>query len=265
MKKTASRKQIFRLWILFQILYLAVAIAGCLDNEPKTNESPAFIGNDEDMVLIPAGEFVMGNEDEKTAHIVYLDAYYIDRYPVTNAQYRKFIAATSHSASLHHNDARFNQPDHPVVGLSARDAAAYAKWAQKRLPTEAEWEKAARGGLAGNKYPWGDESPNKTLANFGDNEGGTTSVGKYPPNGFALYDMAGNVFNLCSDKYHWDYYKNSPRKNPRAGGGPYQVVRGGSWRSIGYYLRCSSRYDIYDLTRSYVDVGFRCAKTASGG
>ena len=252
-----------RLWILFQILYLAVAIAGC--QQPKTNEPPAFIGSDEDMVLIPAGDFVMGHEDEKTAHVIYLDAYYIDRYPVTNAQYRKFMAATSHSPSLHLNDTRFNQPDHPVVGLSAKDAEAYAKWAQKRLPTEAEWEKAARGGLAGNKYPWGDEPPNKTLANFGGNEGKTTSVGKYPPNGFGLYDMAGNVFNLCSDKYQWDYYKNSPRKNPKGSGKYYQVVRGGSWRSIGYYLRCSSRYDIHNLTRSFVDVGFRCAKIASGG
>ena len=207
----------------------------------------------------------MGNEDEKTAHIVYLDAYLVDRYPVTNAQYRKFMEATSHRAPLYHNDARFNQADHPVVGVSYGDAAAYARWAGKRLPTEAEWEKAARSGHTGEKYPWGDEPPDKTLANFGGNEGGLISVGKYPPNDFGLYDMAGNVFNLCSDRYQWDYYKESPRKNPKGSGQYYQVVRGGSWRSIGYYLRCSSRYDIHSLTRSFVDVGFRCAKTVSDG
>ena len=148
-----------------------------------------------------------------------------------------------------------------MVGVSLVDAKSYAIWAGKRLPTEAEWEKAARGSLAGAKYPWGHEPPEESLANFGGNEGGATPVGKYPPNGFGLYDMAGNVFNFCSDRYKWDYYKISPEKNPKGpGGGNYCVVRGGSWRSNEYYLRCSSRYDIHRVTRSYIDIGFRCAR-----
>ena len=246
---------------------LVAALIQCSDNKPSGVDKSSITISSEDnaeMVLIPAGEFVMGDEDEKTAHPVYLDAYYIDKYPVTNAQYRKFMEAAGGRAPLYWNDARFNQPSHPVVGTSWDDANTYAKWAGKRLPTEAEWEKAARGGLMGKKYPWGDEPPDKALANFGGNEGGTTPVGKYSPNGFGLYDMAGNVFNLCSDFYQWNYYKGSPRKNPRGPGtGIYRVVRGGSWRSIGYYLRCSSRYDIHRVTRSHVDVGFRCARSST--
>ena len=249
------------------LLVLLCFLLGCLENESsKADKAPATISkvDSAEMVLIPAGEFVMGNDDEKTAHTVYLDAYYIDKYPVTNLQYKEFIEATGYMPPLYWNNAKFNQSDHPVVGISWENANAYARWAGKRLPTEAEWEKSARGDLIGKKYPWGDKSPDRTIANFGGNEGGATPVGKYPPNSFDLYDMAGNVFNLCSDIYQWNYYKISPKSNPKGGdSGAYCVLRGGSWRSIKYYLRCSSRYDIHRLTRSSIDIGFRCAISAS--
>ena len=250
------------------MLCLVLALFGCSRNGASKLDRPSIASSnidDVEMVLIPAGEFIMGNEDEKTAHGVYLDAYHIDKYPVTNARYKRFMEGTGYRPPHYWDDARFNAPDYPVVGVSWNSANAYAKWAGKRLPTEAEWEKAARGGLIGRKYPWGDDPPDRARANFDDNEAGTTPVGKYPPNGFGLFDMAGNVFNLCADKYQWDYYAVSPRRNPR---GPkiadYRVARGGSWRRFEYYLRCSSRYAIYWAVYSYVDVGFRCAKSAQG-
>ena len=257
-----GRRSVSWVWVLLGLLCLCPALIGCQDDKSsKVDKTSITIPNKDDveMVLIPAGEFIMGDEDEKTAHSVHLDVYYIDKYPVTNARYKSFMEATGHPAPLYLDDVRFNQPNHPVVGVSWNDANAYAKWAEKRLPTEAEWEKAVRGGLIGKKYPWGDEPPDRTLANFGGNERGTTPVGKYPPNGFGLYDMSGNVYNWCADGYRWDYYKNSPRNNPQGPEGGHRVTRGGSWRRIEYYLRCSSRYDIFMYARSYVDVGFRCA------
>ena len=256
-----------RVRLLLSMLCLVAALAHCSDNSPPSSDkasTPAPGEDNTEMILVPAGEFVMGNEGEKTAHPVYVNAYYIDRYSVTNAKYERFMKSAGRRAPLHWTDVRFNQPSHPVVGISWDDATAYAKWAGKRLPTEAEWEKAARGRLMGKKYPWAGELPDKELANFGGNVGGTTPVGEYLPNGFGLYDMAGNVFNLCSDRYQWDYYRSSPRKNPKGPGtGEYRVARGGSWRSSEFYLRCSSRYDVHYVTRSHVDVGFRCAKDSA--
>ena len=149
----------------------------------------------EGMALIPAGTFEMGSNDgrdgEKPVHTVSLDAFYIDTYPVTNAQYKKFIEAGGHDKPRLWGDKRFNRPDQPVVGVTWYDAMAYCEWAGKRLPTEAEWEKAARGGLVGARFPWGDPDADGTKANYGQNENGTTPVRKYPANGYGLYDMAG--------------------------------------------------------------------------
>jgi len=147
------------------------------------------------MVLIPAGEFLMGNNKkylhERPVHLVYLDAFMIDKYEVTMGQYKKFAQATGRS--LPNWVKKLALTDlHPAVGVSWEDANAYAKWAGKRLPTEAEWEKAVRGGLVGKTYPWGDERP-EGKCNYAKKHNGLLPVGSYPPNGYSLYDMAGNV------------------------------------------------------------------------
>ena len=242
----------------------------------------------EDMVLIPAGDFQMGSNDgdfdEMPVHTVYVDAFYMDVHEVTNAQYKKFVDANSRWGkdripSSYHNSYYLdhwngnNYPrdkgDHPVTHVSWYAAMAYAEWAGKRLPTEAEWEKAARGGLVGKKYPWGN-SIGFGKANFGRNVGGTTVVGSYPPNGYGLYDMAGNVWEWCLDAYNKDFYKNSPRTNPAAGGGSItyiinnftniknpRVLRGRSW--FNDYVQVAYRNS---STPTSVDssYGFRCAR-----
>ena len=224
------------------------------------------------MVLVPAGEFTMGNltgdSDERPAHRVYLDAFYIDRYEVTVGQYAAFLQeAGNHTPS---DWKTMNQPAHqkrPVANVDWADAAAYCKWAGKRLPTEAEWEKAARG-TDGRLYPWGNEAPTPLHANYGktglNNHGASVPVGSLEEgkSPYGLYDMAGNVWEWVSDWYDHDYYKNSPSKNPTGPPmGGYKVIRGGSWNSNPRALRSSDRYWDPPSFRSQYVPGFRCAKT----
>ena len=199
--------------------------------QPPVTQRPS---STEGMVLIPAGEFEMGSNDEAPpVHIVYVDAFYMDKYEVTNAEYKNFVDANPEwqksriPRSLHggnylkHWDNSNNYPagkaDHPVVYVPWYAAMAYAEWAEKRLPTEAEWEKAARGGLKGMKYPWGN-TISWTDANYGLSVGeDTTEVGSYPANGYGLYDMIGNVWEWCLDEYKWNFYLSSPSRNPLSG------------------------------------------------
>ena len=223
----------------------------------------------EEMALILAGEFQMGSNDgdsdEKPVHTVYLDAFYIDKYEVTNAQYKKFIDATEYKAPYYWNDSRFNAPNNPVVGVTWYDAKAYADWAGKRLPTEAEWEKSARGGLVGKKYPWGDTLTHDD-ANYSGTGGKdiwtyTSPVGSFKPNGYGLYDMVGNVWEWCADWYDANYYAISPKSNPTGpSSGSWAVLRGGSWSDYGHYLRVAYRYFSYAPTNDNYDVGFRCVQ-----
>ncbi len=253
---------------------------------------------DEDMLLIPAGEFLMGSDsgenNEKPAHIVYLDAFYIDKYEVTNAQYKKFVQATGHKepeGNIYVNgnwvwgkpwqDKNYNGDNQPVVCVSWNDAKAYADWAGKRLPTEAEWEKAARGGLVGKKYAWGDSlPPPNNYGNFADETAKrvfgwsgiisgyddgyiyTSPVGKFTPNGYGLYDMAGNVLEWCLDWYDERYYLNSPGSNPKGpNSGTYKVTRGVCWYNYEdpTLIRIAIRlYEEPTFTSSFC--GFRCAK-----
>lgn len=228
----------------------------------------------EGMAFIPAGEFQMGSndseEDEKPVHTIYLDSFYIDVYPVTNAQYRKFTEATGHPKPSYWNNINFNQPNQPVVGVTWCDAMTYIEWVGKRLPTEAEWEKAAWGGLEGKKYPWGDDEPDETRANYGQNIGKPTPAGDYPKDGCGLYDMVGNVWEWCLDEYQQDFYKTSPKDNPLAGGSPpelltnykntekVRVLRGGSWNRGPGSLRVACRNVNYP-DNWFIYVGFRCS------
>jgi iron(II)-dependent oxidoreductase len=225
----------------------------------------------EGMVQIPAGWFLMGSPEgeggweEHPQHKVWVDAFWIDRCEVTNAQYEKFMKATGHSAPAYWNDDNLNKPEQPVVGVSWDDAVAYAQWAGKRLPTEAEWEKAARGGLVGKRYPWGNDSSHSN-ANYRGTGGRdrweyTSPVGSFPPNGYGLYDMAGNVWEWVADWCDGNYYRSSPERNPKGPNtGQRRVLRGWSWDSPPYYLRCA--YRSYDRVPTYSsdDIGFRCAQ-----
>ena len=227
-----------------------------------------------EMILIPAGEFIMGSdggdEDEKPQHKVYLPDYYIGRYPVTNAEFERFVAASGHKPRAEKDDkgrvwqgdkwewvkgANWCHPSgpassitgkerHPVVQVSWDDAAAYAKWAGKRLPTEAEWEKAARG-TDGRTWSWGDEwvdgKCNTAEARVGD----TTPVGRYSPAGDSPYgvaDMAGNVCEWTADWY--ERYPGSTHQSDEYGH-KYRVLRGGSWRRNLSLARCASRYGYF--------------------
>ena len=214
---------------------------------------------------ILGGIFQMGSDDpeafddEQPVRPVDVRAFYMDEYEVTNAQYKEFVLAnlqwqkSSIAASsadenyLKHwreNNYPIGKGEHPVVHVSWYAAEAYAAWVGKRLPTEAEWEKAARGGLEKKKYPWGNLIETDK-ANYGLNIGNTTPVGQYPANGYGLHDMAGNVWEWCSDSY--DGVENS------------RVLRGGSWLDTAPFVRVSVRgWSTRMFTSSYI--GFRCAK-----
>ena len=245
-----------------------------------------------DMVLIPAGAFQMGSNrgvsDERPVHTVYVDAFYMDKYEVTNAEYKKFVDANPqwqkgrierrfHDGDYlrlwNGNNYPVGKEDHPVVFVSWYAAMAYAKWAGKRLPTEAEWEKAARGGLVGKVYPWGD-TIDATKANYGYNVDGTTRVGSYPANGYGLYDMSGNVWEWCLDVYDSGFYSNSPRRNPIAGANNIaevlnsfsnnnltnvsRVLRGGSWSNTARTR--AGRQSQHNAPTYTLNNGFRCAR-----
>ncbi|MCS6861887.1 MAG: SUMF1/EgtB/PvdO family nonheme iron enzyme [Abditibacteriales bacterium] len=233
-----------------------------------------------DMVLIPAGEFIMGKDDgeddEKPAHKVYLDAYWIDKYEVTNEQYAKFldhITRTKDHSKCHPNeprgknhtpkfwkDSQLNQPKQPVVGVDWFDAYAYAHWAGKRLPTEAEWEKAARG-TDERDYPWGNDWIDELANVDGD---APREVGSFPDGAspYGVMDMAGNVWEWCADWY--DFYRKEAQRNPQ---GPpasprgMRVLRGGSWHDDMDACRAPYRMGATLLLREAY-IGFRCAKKA---
>jgi len=230
-KEDAKMKQI----LIFVLIVLAL-ISGCSDEPDGTPDNGTIQGKDgAPMVLIPAGEFQMGSNDgysnEKPVHTVYLDAFYLDKYEVTNAQYKKFVQATGHSEPEGYGygyvkgdyqdgfkpwqDKNFNGDNQPVGCVSWYNAKAYADWAGERLPTEAEWEKSARGGL----------------------------------DGYGLYDMAGNVWEWCADWCDGNYYANSLKSNPTGpSSGSNRVLRGGS----------VSYRDIGGPVYAFYDVGFRC-------
>jgi len=239
--------------------------------QKQSQEKPALAQPVEgSMAVVPAGEFMMGSpngdSDEEPAHKVYVDSFSMDKYEVTVRQYAEFLQATGVNSPL--DWQTMNQPAHqkrPVANVDWADAAAYCKWAGKRLPTEAEWEKAARG-TDGRLYPWGNDPPTPLHANYGKtgshNYGtlaavGTLENGKSP---YGIYDMAGNVWEWVSDWYDYNYYKNSPSQNPTGPStGGTKVIRGGAWNSNPRAMRSANR-SLISPTDQGLD-GFRCAKT----
>lgn len=219
--------------------------------------------------------------DEGPAHMVFLDSYFMDKYEVSNKLYGDFIRAKGHAAPAYWDDPRLNKPEQPVVGVNWEDAKAYCAYRGKRLPTEAEWEKAARGPRA-NLYPWGNDfDPAK--ANYGKNHDATLPVDSYPEGAsyYGVFNMAGNVFEWVSDWYDPRYYgrletmvnPSGPEKPVWLGGtgtyvdrltvGEKRVIRGGSWIAPESTVRATHRFWNHPLNNSYgVGLGFRCARTA---
>ena len=259
---------------LMLLMMLAISI-GCSNDEfervnPKDIDDPPPLG----MALIPAGSFEMGDhldnvERALPVHTVELDAFYMDVNEVTVGQFKQFIQLSGYNYEGNWLDVDKHSPtaDHPMIYVTWYDAMAYSKWAGKRLPTEAEWEKAVRSKLKGQRYVWGDDLKLANHhANFNGKQGKdkwdqtTAPVGSLFVNGYGLYDMVGNVGEWCADLYEEDYYLDSPYKNPK---GPdssvkgVRVLRGGSWLNCAYYLRVAYRSFNFPLMRnSYY--GFRC-------
>jgi formylglycine-generating enzyme required for sulfatase activity len=275
-------------------------------DEPVLEEeaAPRTTAQLPDLVRIPAGDFLMGSEegdeDERPVHRVAVDEFFIGAQPVTNAEYAAFVRATGHRApglyelplvvTAGNGDREeifratsqsfvwpANEPprerlDHPVTLVRWADAVAYCAWLAEvsnrafRLPTEAEWEKAARGGLRSQRYPWGDRFE-QSRANFladpaERNRHGTSPCRRFAPNGYGVYDMVGNVWEWVHDWYASDAYAASARQNPRGPAeGTLRVVRGGAWLVTDVrMLRCSHRHKVPPDTYSYA-IGFRVASS----
>lgn len=235
----------------------------------------AFAQQATETITIPAGPFTMGRtretdddkkgmrplvlRDDRPAHVVHLDEFRIDAREVTQEQYARFIKATGHRAPYHWQNGELpkGKEKWPVHNVDWTDANAYCTWVRKRLPTEAEWEKAARGGLDGKDFPNGDAITQKD-ARF-NTPNGPGPVGQYLPNGFGLFDMAGSLSEWCSDWFERSYYEKSPDKNPTGPeDGKYKVIRGGAWsdgpRRLTVFFRNWVRPD-----QTTPNIGFRCA------
>lgn len=296
------------------------------DGLPNDNQTSMQLAIPEDMMLIPAGEYQgssiesIGESQMNTPkHAVYVDTFYMDKHPVTNAQFKAFTDANPlwrkatkrnewnnikkkmsifgrfHDGNyLNHwykNIFPIRMENHPVTNVSWYAAMAYAQWAGKRLPSEAEWEKAARGGLIGQQYPWGD-TLDPDMAYFGKDVGNTYSVGQYPPNNYGIHDIAGNVWEWCLDEYALNFYATSHKQNPIAGANTAgelddllsnfrvfstdRVLRGGTLFTTSEPMPIANRYGCSPLnttlrikllakrdptysTKYAANIGFRCA------
>lgn len=228
------------------------------------------------LIRIPEGQFTMGRTrvtpddstgmrpkvllDDRPDRRVSLHAFELDPYEITNAQYAAFAKATGHRLPYHWQGGSFpaGEDKIPVYNVSWHDADTYCRWEGKRLPTEAEWERAARGGLEGQDYPNGDKIDAKQ-ARF-NIATGPGPVGAFPPNAFGLYDMAGNVSEWCADWFNRDYYKHAPAKDPSGPAtGEYKVIRGGAWSDPPRRLTVFFRNWVRPEQRS-PNIGFRCAR-----
>jgi formylglycine-generating enzyme required for sulfatase activity len=312
---------LFNVKILFSISLSILSVTLCtkavLTKKEETGSTSAAFRQvrtdanvkDAETVLIRGATFEMGTDSseipylqqrfnirradlftvETPRHRVSIDSFYLDKYEVTNGQFKRFvdenpawrrvrIPARYHNGKyLQHWNGNFypeGKANHPVINVSWYSAVAYCRWAGKRLPTEAAWEYAARGGLRGKAFPWGDERPDKGRANYSASGiGAASTVGSYPANGYGLYDMAGNVWEYVIDE--WGRYSAPPQVNPVGGGSLYldgtfldvktrRVIRSGSWGGAPINLRVAYR-DSHPPEEAGDHVGFRCAKPASHG
>ncbi len=236
------------------------------------------------MVLVPGGAYEMGdlkslsevnvldllNPDrhalgpENPAHKVFIDAFFIDIYEVSNESFAEYIKAKNRKAPAFWNNSDFNQPNQPVVGIPWKEAQAFCKWKNKRLPTEAEWEKAAKGQQP-NDYPWGNSDPTPDKLNFDNHVGKTMPVDSYEAgkSGLGVYNLSGNVAEWVFDWHGPEYYLFSPEKNPQGpASGQYKVIRGGNWRNKKDDVKITFRNGTTPKLKSKT-VGFRCAMDAS--
>jgi serine/threonine-protein kinase len=260
------------------ILILLFCFSVGLTAQKKVEKTVKYEG----MVLIPTGSFQMGSNDgdsdEKPVHKVYISKFWMDKYEVTNGEYKKCVDAgscrapseiKSYTRSSYYGNSRYD--NYPVIYVDWNQASAYCEWKGGRLPTEAEWEYAARGALEGARYPNGDNincddanycrsSVCHICKGYGDKDDDTHPVGSYIANGYGLYDMAGNIWEWVSDWYEDNYYKNSPSRDPKGpSNGKYRVVRGGSWYFHKDVIRVSHRFRLDTSYRS-IYFGFRCAR-----
>jgi formylglycine-generating enzyme required for sulfatase activity len=266
-----GRLQSFAIIVPIGLLSGAIALGG--DLRPGKDGAP--------MVLIPAGDFLMGTplsnrdggRDEYPQRLISLDAFYMDVYEVTNGRYLDFITATGHRFPENPRDKKLSLwkestvpdlfKDHPVVNVDWDDAAAYCTWAGKQLPTEAQWERAARG-TNGRRFPWGDAEPTRVLANYLNQwrDGAALEpVGSHPqgtsPEG--VQDLEGNVWEWVADWYDPHYYTVGPARNPRGpSDGTRRVIRGSGWESEAPLLRAAHRLSSDPKNRNHT-LGFRCA------
>ncbi len=253
---------------------LDAALGGLAQATPSSSNAvfPPIVhssGGGSEMVLVPAGTFRMGRQRRD----VHLDAFYLDRTPVTNREFATFLDVTGYRPT-DAGSARFvpqvlngkltkRQENHPVVYVSWFDARAYAAWAGKRLPSEAEWEKAARGS-DGRKYPWGRLEPSRRRANYGNKDGGTVPVGSHPEGAspYGVLDLAGNVWEWCDDFDDLAFYEDGPPNNPRnEQPGERLVMRGGSYMFGPHALRTYARTS-FEAHYRFAGGGFRCARSA---
>ncbi|MFA9392034.1 MAG: formylglycine-generating enzyme family protein [Prolixibacteraceae bacterium] len=245
-----------------KVIFLTVLLMAttCLEN----------FGQEEQMILIPGGEFIMGNDMANglgfsPAHSVKLDSFYMDQCETTNREYLKFCVETGHKLPEFWNTEIFRSGEkflnYPVVGVNYWDAKKYAQWAQKRLPTEAEWEYAARGSLEGNDFPNGNEwTQIKAKQDSTSWKNLIDPVGSYAPNAYGLFDMGGNVWEWVADRYSEQYYAISEFENPQGPElGENRVIRSGSWHSGSM---CKKVFYRKGLISSWCDfaVGFRCVR-----
>ena len=235
-------------------------VAGC-DGGPAGPDGEQV----SEMVLIPAGTFTMGvndyGPDEGPAHTVFLDAFWIDRFEATNGSYLTFAQETGRSLPGSAQEDPFVGPDQPASGVTWFDAQAYCQWAGKRLCTEAEWEKAARG-ADDRLYPWGGEAPDADRLNFNSHVGRTAPVGSYETgrSPFGIYDMAGNVWEWVADRYRADAYRTSTFENPQGpDSGALRVMRGGCWFNGAAAVRVAERGRLAP-ERMGLDIGVRCCR-----